>query len=128
MLRNLIDLAMAGEPSSPGEARLAALLVLAETVVARTDEETGNLDWKGRSEAVEVIALLASVTRTASTTLVSNISPSSSRQERSDVELEISPTIPWMAEEERRTDKLTIVERGQIFSAWSEKRRCLREG
>ena len=128
MLRNLIDLAMAGEPSSPGEARLAALLVLAETVVARTDEETGNLDWKGRSEAVEVIALLASVTRTASTTLVSNIRPSSSRQERSDVELEISPTTPWMAGEERKTDKLTIVERGQIFSAWSEKRRCLREG
>ena len=119
---------MAGEPSSPGEARMAALLVLAETVVAKTDEETGNLDWKGRSEAVEVIALWASVTRTASTTLVSNIGPPSSRQERSGREVEISPTTPWMAEAERRTDELTIVERGQLFSVWSEKRRRLREG
>ena len=107
---------------------MAALLVLAETMVAKTDEETSNLDWKGRSEAVEVIALLASVTCTASTTLVSNISPSSSRQERSGREVEISPTIPWMAEAERRTDELTIVERGQLFSGWSEKRRRLREG
>ena len=128
LLLNLIDLAMAGGPSSPGEARLAALLVMAETVVAKTDEETGNWDWKGRSEAVEVIALLASVIRTANTIQVSNISPSSSRQERSGIELEISPTIPWMAEEERRTEELTIVERGQLFSAWSEKRRRLREG
>lgn len=118
---------MAGVPSSPGEARLAALLVLAETVLAKTDEETGNLDWKGRSEAVEVIALLASVTRAANTSLVSDIGPSPSRGERSGIEREISPTIPWMAEEERKTDNLTIVERGQLFSAWSEKRRCLRE-
>ena len=54
LLLNLIDLAVAGVPSSPREARLAALLVMAETVVAKTDEETGNWDWKGRSEAVEV--------------------------------------------------------------------------
>ena len=78
LLLNLVNLAMAGEPSSPGEASMAALRVLAETVVAKTDVETGNLDWKGRSEAVEVIALLASVTRTASTSVVSNSSPVSS--------------------------------------------------
>ena len=119
---------MADVPSSPREARLAALLVMAETVVAKTDEEKGNWDWKGRSEVVEAIALLASVTRTAKGEQVSDISPSSSRQERPGLGVEISPTIPWMAEEERKTDELTIVERGQLFSVWSEKRRRLREG
>ena len=43
-LLNLIDPVMAVVPSSPREARLAALLVMAETVVAKTDEETGNRD------------------------------------------------------------------------------------
>ena len=55
---------MVDVPSSPREARIAALLVMAETVVAQTDEEKGNWDWKGRSEVVEAIALLASVKRT----------------------------------------------------------------
>ena len=85
-------------------------------------------DWKGRSEVVEAIALLASVTRTAKGEQVSDIIPSSSRLERSGLEVEIFPTIPWMAEEERKTDDLTIVERGRLFPVRSQKRRCLREG
>ena len=116
---------MAGVPSSPREARLAALLVMAETVLAKTDEEKGHWDWNGRSELLETIACLSSVTRTAKVERVSDTCPSSSHQERSGLEVEISPTIPWMAEEARRTDELTIVERGQLFSDWSEKRRRL---
>ena len=119
---------MADVPSSPREARLAALLVMAETVVAKTDEEKGNWDWKGRSEVVEAIALLASVTRTATREQNSDSISSPSRPERTSRDDEISPTILWMAKEERRTDDLTIVERGRLFSVWSEKRRCLREG
>ena len=72
-----------------------------------------------RSELLETIACLSSVTP------VSDTCPSFSHQERSGLEVEISPTIPWMAEEARRTDELTIVERGQLFSDWSEKRRRL---
>ena len=68
------------------------------------------------------------MSRTGQREQSSDISPPSSCQERPDVEVEISPTIPWMAEEERKTDELTIVERGQLFSVWSEKRRRLREG
>ena len=45
-------------PSSPRGARLAALMVMAETVVVQTDGEKGNRDWKGRCEVVESIALL----------------------------------------------------------------------
>ena len=63
------------------------------------------------------------MTRTAKREQDSDIISSSSRQERSSREDEISPTIPWMAEEERKTDDLTIVERDRLFSAWSEKRR-----
>ena len=61
---NLIDPAMVDVPSSPREARVAALLVMAETVVAKTDEEKCIVNWKARSEVIEAIALLASVSRT----------------------------------------------------------------
>ena len=79
---NLIDPAMVDVPSSPREARLAALLVMAETVVAKRDEEKGNWDWKGRSEIVEAIALLASMNRTATREQCSASISSPSRQER----------------------------------------------
>ena len=91
-------------------------------------QEIGNWNWKGRLEVVKAIALLASVTRTEQGEQISDTVPTSSRPESAALEVEISPTIPWMAEEERKTDELTIVERGQLFSVWSEKRRRLREG
>ena len=125
---NLLDLAMVGEPSSPREARLVALRILAETVISKTDDEKGDWDWKGRSEVLEVIALLSSVNRSKLGEQISDVAPTSSRPEGNTPEVEISPTIPWVAEEERKTDELTIVERGQLFSVWSEKRRRLREG
>ena len=56
---------MEDAPSSPRGARLAALLAMAETVVAQTDAENGSWEWKGRSEVVEAIALLVSVNRAA---------------------------------------------------------------
>ena len=124
----LIDPAMADAPSSPREDRLAALLVMAETVISKTDDEKGNWDWKGRSEVLEVIALLASVNRSKLGEQLSDTAPTSSRPEGTSFGVEISPTIPWVAEEERKTDELTIVERGRLFSVWSEKRRRLREG
>ena len=119
---------MAGAPSSPREDRLTALLVMAETVISKTDDEKGNWDWKGRSEVLEVIALLASVNRSIQGAQHSDTAPTSSRHEDTACEVEISPTIPWMAEEGQTTDALTIVERGRLFSVWSEKRRRLREG
>ena len=97
-------------------------------MVAQTDGEKGYKDWKGRSEVVESIALLASVNRTVTREQCSDSIPSPSFPERTSRDDEISPTIQWMAEEERKTDDLTIVERGRLFSVWSEKRRCLREG
>ena len=125
---NLLDLAMVGEPSSPREARLAALRILAETVISKTDDEKGDWDWTGRSEVLEVIALLSSVNRSKLGEQISEVAPTSSRPEGNTSGVEISPTIPWVAEEERKPDELTIVERGQLFSVWSEKRRRLREG
>ena len=119
---------MVGEPSSPREARLAALRILAETVISKTDDEKGNWDWTGRSEVLEVIALLSSVNRSKLGEQISEVAPTSSRPEGDTSGVEISPTIPWVAEEERKPDELTIVKRGQLFSAWSEKRRRLREG
>ena len=119
---------MADAPNSPREDRLAALLVMAETVISKTDDEKGNWDWKGRSEVLEVITLLASVNRSKLGERLSDTAPTSSRPEGTSLEVEISPTIPWVAEEERKTDELTIVERGRLFSVWSEKRRRLREG
>ena len=119
---------MADEPNSPREDRLAALLVMAETVISKTDDEKGNWDWKGRLEVLEVIALLASVNRSKQIEQHSNVAPTSSRPESTAREVEISPTIPWVAEEEHTTDELTIVERGRLFSVWSEKKRRLREG
>ena len=115
-------------PSSPREARLAALLVVAETMVSKTDDEKGDWNWKGRSEVVEAIALLASVTRSEQGEQISDTVPTCSRPESATLEVEISPTLPWMAEQERKIEELTIVERGQLFSVWSEKRRRLREG
>ena len=105
-----------------------ALLVFAETVVSKFDDEKGNWDWKGRSEVLEVIALLASANRSVQEAQLSDTAPISSRAEDAAGEVEISPTIPWMAEEGQTTDALTIVERGRRFSVWSEKRRRLREG
>ena len=119
---------MAAAPSSPREDRITALLVMAETVISKTDDEKGNWDWKGRSEVLEVIALLASAKRSAQEAQLSDTAPISSRAEDTAGEVEISPTIPWMAEEGQTTDALTIVERGRLFSVWSEKRRRLREG
>ena len=101
---------------------------MAETVISKTDDEKGNWDWKGRSEVLEVIALLASVNRSNQGEQLSDTAPTSSRPEGTSLEVEISPTIPWVAEEEHKTDELTIVERGRLFSVWSEKRRRLREG
>ena len=40
---------------------------MAETAISKTDDDKGNWDWKGRSELLEVIALLASVNRFRST-------------------------------------------------------------
>ena len=56
---------MEGAPSSPREARVAALLVMAKTVVAQTDAEKGSWEWKGRLEVIEAIALLVSANRAA---------------------------------------------------------------
>ena len=56
---------MGNEPSSPREARIAALVVMAETVLRLTDEEKDNRDWKGRPEVVEAVALLTSERRLA---------------------------------------------------------------
>ena len=119
---------MAAAPNSPREDRITALLVMAETVISKTDDEKGNRDWKGRSEVLEVIALLASAKRSVQRTQLSDAAPTPARVEDTACEVEISPTIPWMAEEGPTTDALTIVERGRLFSDWSEKRRRLREG
>ena len=121
---------MAAAPSSPRKDRITALLVMAETVISTTDDDKGNWDWKGRSEVLEVIALLASANRSVQESQLSDTAPTISRAEGEDTagEVEISPTIPWMAEEGQTTDALTIVERGRLFSVWSEKRRRLREG
>ena len=99
---------MADAPSSPRGARLAALLVMAETVIAQTDTEKGSWDWKGRSELVEAIALLASVERAARTeecarsatdSIISSTCPEMKSRDDG-----ISPTIPWMAEEPHKTN------------------------
>ena len=119
---------MAAAPNSPREDRITALLVMAETVISKTDDEKGNWDWKGRSEVLEVIALLASAKRPVQRTQLTDAAPTPPRVEDTTSEVEISPTIPWMAEELQTTDALTIVERGRLFSDWSEKRRRLREG
>ena len=121
---------MAAAPSSPRKNRITALLVLAETVISKTDDEKGNWDWKGRLEVLEVIALLASADRSILESQPSDTAPTASRVEGENTagNVEISPTIPWMAEEGQATDALTIVERGRLFSDWSEKRRRLREG
>ena len=121
---------MAAAPSSPRKDRITALLVLAETVISKTDDEKGNWDWKGRLEVLEVIALLASADRSVLESQPSDTAPTASRVEGENTagNVEISPTIPWMAEEGQATDALTIVERGRLFSDWSEKRRRLREG
>ena len=52
-------------PKSPRKARIEALLVMAETVVAQTDIEKGCWKWKGRSEIVEAIALLVAANSAA---------------------------------------------------------------
>ena len=119
---------MADVPSSPREARLAALLVMAETVISKTDDDKGNWDWKGRSEVLEVIALLASVNRSKLGEQISDAAPAFSRPEGNALEVESSPTIPWVGGEEHKTDELTIVERGRLFSVWRDKRRRLSEG
>ena len=121
---------MAAAPSSPRKDRITALLVLAETVVFKTDDEKGNRDWTGRPEVLEVITLLASANRSELGSRLSNRAPSASQVTVGNAsgECEISPTIPWMAEEGQAPDALTIVERGRLFSDWSEKRRRLREG
>ena len=119
---------MENVPSSPREARIAALTVMAETVIGLTDGEKGNMDWKGRSAVLEAIALLTSVTRNVAREQCSDTISSPSCPERISRDDEISPTIQWMAEDNHKTDDLTIVERGRLFSEWSEKRRCLREG
>ena len=121
---------MALAPSSPRKDRITALLVLAETVVSKTDDEKGNKDWTGRPEVLEVITLLASVNCLKQESRLSNraISASQGTVGNTSGECEISPTIPWIAEEGRAPDALTIVERGRLFSDWSEKRRRLREG
>ena len=119
---------MGNVPSSPRGARIAALVVMAETVLRLTDEEKDNRDWKGRPEVLESIALLTSVTRNVAREQCSDTISSPSCPERISRDDEISPTIQWMAEDNHKTDDLTIVERGRLFSEWSEKRRCLREG
>ena len=121
---------MAAAPSSPRKDRIAALLVLAETIVCRTDDEKGHIAWTGRSKMLEVITLLDSVDRSEQELRLSNPAPSASQVTGGNAsgECQISPTIPWMAEEGQAPDALTIVERGQLFSEWSEKRRRLREG
>ena len=77
-----------------------------------------------------MIALLASADRSVLESQPSDTAPTASRVEGENTagNVEISPTIPWMAEEGQATDALTIVERGRLFSDWSEKRRRLREG
>ena len=89
---------MVGEPSSPREARLVALRILAETVISKTDDEKGDWDWKGRAEVLEVIALLASVNRSKQGEQISDTAPTSSSPESHAREFEITPTIPWVAE------------------------------
>ena len=49
-----------GRTKSPRKARIEALLVMAETVVAPTNTEKGNWQWQGRTEVVETLALLVS--------------------------------------------------------------------
>ena len=56
---------MEDAPKSPRGARIAALLVMAETVFAQTDTEKGSWEWKGRSEVVEAIALLVAANSAA---------------------------------------------------------------
>ena len=119
---------MAGAPNSQREDRIKALRIMADTVISRTDDEEGNRDWKGRSEVLAAIALLASVERSAGEEQRSDAAPFSSCPEDTVGEVEISPTIPWVAEEGHSTDTMTIVERGRLFSAWSEKQRRQREG
>ena len=101
---------------------------MAETVISKTNDEKGNWDWKGRLEVLGVITLLASVNRSKLREPLSDTAPISSRLEGTSFGVDISPTIPWVAEEERKTGELTLVERGRLFSVWSEKRRRLREG
>ena len=119
---------MAGEPSSPRKDRLAALRTLAETVLSKTDDEKGHVDWIGRSEVMDVIALLTFSNRPRAGDQLFDVASASLSSAAATSRVEISPTLPWVAEEESKADELTIVERGQIFSAWSEKRRRLREG
>ena len=71
----------------------------AQTVISKTDDEKGNWDWKRRSEMLEVIALLASADRSVREAQLSDTAPISCRVEDTAGEVEISPTIPWMAEE-----------------------------
>ena len=70
---------MAAEPNSPRKDGITALLVFAETVVSKTDDEKGNWDWKGRSEVLEVIALLASANRSELGSQLSDIAPTASQ-------------------------------------------------
>ena len=72
---------MAAAPSSPRKDRITALLVMAETVISKTDDEKGNWDWQGRSEVLEVIALLASANRSVQGAQLSDTAPTSSRAE-----------------------------------------------
>ena len=87
-------------PKSPRKARLEALLVMAKMVVALTDEEKGSLQWPGRTEVVEAMALLvtaktaAQKAECAQNTLPDySVSPDSVELESRDEA--ISPTIPW---------------------------------
>ena len=70
---------MAAAPNSPREDRITALLVMAETVVSKTDDEKGNRNWKGRTEVLEVIALLASAKRSVQRTQLSDAAPTPAR-------------------------------------------------
>ena len=70
---------MAAAPSSPRKDRIAALLVLAETIVCRTDDEKGHIAWTGRSKMLEVITLLDSVDRSEQELRLSNTAPSASQ-------------------------------------------------
>ena len=106
---------------------------MAKMVVALTDEEKGSLQWPGRTEVVEAMALLvtaktaAQKAECAQNTLPDySVSPDSVELESRDEA--ISPTIPWMAEEAPQAGGLTIVDRGRLFAAWEDKRRRLRDG